>query len=380
MSVVKLDENIFNVNKKTSVNESGSLFFGDKQGLIDIIEIQNQPLFDLYKKLKKQDWDEKEQDYSKCKPHFQTASTEVYESMILNITWQWETDSVAARSIFAILSPFISDPILTALYQRIGDNEILHSFTYSEIVKQSFDDPRKVKEDILQTKQTLERLQPVIEVFGRAYEISHKYALGLVDEDTARETCYEFIVAMLVLERVGFMGSFANTFAHCMATPGFSPIGFAVKKIASDELEVHAKVGIEIIKHECKTEIGLKTFKRLSDRFTKIIIDVANAEIEFSKFVSADGRELPGAPVDKLISFTMFNIGYVCDCIPFIDKQEVIKQVGHDIPSKNPLKFIEKWINMDMNQGSPMEQKTTGQYLINAVRDTAGDKVFDVEF
>jgi hypothetical protein len=62
------------------------------------------------------------------------------------------------------------------------------------------------------------------------------------------------------------------------------------------------------------------------------------------------------------------------------DKQEVVKQVGYDIPTKNPLKFIEKWINMDMNQGSPMEQKTTGQYLINAVRDTAGDKIFEADF
>jgi ribonucleotide reductase beta subunit family protein with ferritin-like domain len=52
-------------------------------------------------------------------------------------------------------------------------------------------------------------------------------------------------------------------------------------------------------------------------------------------------------------------------------------EANYTFPETNPIPWIESWIKND-HQPSPQEEKPTA-YMLGAVKDTAGDKVFDVD-
>jgi ribonucleoside-diphosphate reductase beta chain len=70
--------------------------------------------------------------------------------------------------------------------------------------------------------------------------------LTVYSEEEAIKNLLKYYFAMLLLERIQFMASFAITFT--IAKTGlFQAIGQAVKKIAQDELEVHVEFRKQVI-------------------------------------------------------------------------------------------------------------------------------------
>lgn len=118
-----IDKKIFNF-EKTDYAEP-SLFFGQASGLFDTINQHYPQLKRLYSRLKVLDWGETEFPFSQCNLEFKRMKPEVARPMIVQLGWQWETDSIAARSITPIMSNFLTNDTAFRLYQRIGDNECL---------------------------------------------------------------------------------------------------------------------------------------------------------------------------------------------------------------------------------------------------------------
>src|SRR5690554_3028302 len=210
-----IDASVFNTKKNDY--QKPVLLMGDQEpGLFDTVHKSYPDIWKLYKKMKSLDWDENEFNYRSCNQEFKTCSRSTYDMMIKTLAWQWEADSVASRAIAPVLAPFITSSELWAAWQRISDNEVVHAATYSEIVRNSFDDPREILDEILQVEQAMDRLTKVAEVFGEGYVLSHKYAIGQVEK--SQETyngLFKMIAALFVLERIQFMASFAITFAIC---------------------------------------------------------------------------------------------------------------------------------------------------------------------
>src|SRR5699024_1751457 len=233
-----MTENVFNYAK--SDYEKPLLLLGEKQGLFDTIHRHYPAIWSLYKTQKSLDWDENEFDYSSCVADFRNCDRATYDMMIKTLAWQWEADSVASRAIAPVLAPFITSSELWAAWQRISDNEVIHAATYSEIVRNSFEDSSGIIEEILRVEEAHERLSRVVKALDEAYIASHEYALGQIpnNQDTYNKV-FMMVVALYCMERIQFLASFAVTFAIC-DTGMFQPIGKAIQKIAQDELEVHA--------------------------------------------------------------------------------------------------------------------------------------------
>jgi len=123
MSEVILNKNIFNTEKSDYTEPS--IFLGEQMGLYDSMNQHYPKLFALYKQMKNADWDENEFNFSSCAAQFNSCDPFTAELMIKTLSWQWETDSIAARSIYAITAPYITSNELNALYQEIGKNECL---------------------------------------------------------------------------------------------------------------------------------------------------------------------------------------------------------------------------------------------------------------
>jgi ribonucleoside-diphosphate reductase beta chain len=367
---MSIDQKIFNTEKTDY--EKPKLLLGEQDsGLFDTVNKHYPDIWKMYKVCKSLDWDENEFDYSSCNVEFKTCSASVYEIMIKTLAWQWEADSVASRSIAPVMAPFITSSELWAAIQRISDNEVLHSATYSEIVRNSFDDPSEIIAEVLKVEEAMSRMTSVSKVFSEAHKASHMYALGMIEnnQDTYNKAFMVF-VALLCLERIQFMSSFAVTFAIC-DTGMFGPIGKAVQKIAQDELEVHAEFDKRVITAELKTERGQIAMEQCADQIKDLVDEVVNGELTWNKYLFSEGRELVGLNESVLSQWVLF-------CSKDVYKFLKVKS-EHTMPKANPLKYMENWLDISKTQASPQEQDNA-QYKVGIMRRDDGNEDFDIGF
>lgn len=364
-----MDSKIFNTDKTDY--EEPALFLGQEDGLFDTVNKKYPQIWKLYKTLRKMDWDANEFDYSSCNADFKNCNPSVYNMMIKTLAWQWEADSVAARSLLPIIAPVLSSSELFALYAEITKNELVHSETYSEIVRTSFDNPEQVLAEVLAVKESLTRLSTVGRVMADIHQIAHKIALNEYgDRIGAMRAVILFETTMLALERIQFMSSFAVTFSICN-TGLFNPIGKAVQKIAQDELEVHVEAHKEVIRILLKDPKWKEQFDYLKPQIKKVLDEVVESEEVWIEYLHSTGDELVGTNKSMLLDWSLFCAK---DVYHFL-KIESDKK----FPKTNPLKWMERWLDISKTQPSPQEEDNA-QYKINSVRRTDEGVSFEVDF
>lgn len=365
-----MDSKIFN-ESKTDYG-TPNIFLGEQSnGLFDTVNKQYPDLWRLYKTMKSLDWDENEFDYSSCNVQFKTCPKPIYNMMIKTLAWQWEADSIASRSIAPVVANFLTSSEAWAGWQRISDNETIHAATYSEIVRMSFDDPSEVISEILKVRESLQRLETVSKVFSDAYDYSHKYALGLIgNTQETYNAAFMFTVALLALERLQFMSSFAVTFAVC-DTGLFQPIGKAVQKIAQDEFEVHSEWDKAVLKYELQTERGKIALTQCKDLIKQLLDEVVESELKWVTYLFSEGDELVGVSESLLKEWMLFCAK---DVYSFLKIES-----SHKLPRSNPLKFMNHWLDISKTQPSPQEEDIA-QYKMGTVRRDDEGTTFEVDF
>lgn len=365
-----MSDTVFNYAKTDYVKPS--LFLGEKPGLFDTINRHYPDIWRLYKAQKSLDWDENEFDYSSCHADFKSCSRSTWEMMIRTLAWQWEADSVASRAIAPVLAPFVSSSELWAAWQRVSDNEVIHAATYSEIVRNSFDDPGVVIAEILRVEQAHARLECVARAFADGHEASHRYAIGLLPNDQSTyNIVFMMVVALFCMERIQFMASFAVTFAIC-DTGLFQPIGKSIQKIAQDELEIHAELDRVVLVNELATARGQAAFDACRVDIENMIEEVIDSELAWIDYLFSDGHELVGMNVERLSAWTLH-------CARDVYRTLGIAPGKYTLPAANPLRYMEKWLNISKTQASPQEQDIAA-YKVGVMRRTDKDVVFDVDF
>lgn len=365
-----MTDTVFNYAKTDY--EKPLLLLGQKPGLFDTVNRHYPKIWALYKAQKSLDWDENEFDYSSCNADFKSCSRSTYDMMIKTLAWQWEADSVAARAIAPVLAPFITSSELWAAWQRVSDNEVVHAATYSEIVRNSFDDPSAIIDEILRVEEAHARLERVSKAFADGYQASHQYALGQIpNNQSTYNAVFMNIVALFCMERIQFMASFAVTFAIC-DTGLFQPIGKAIQKIAQDELEIHAELDRAVLLNELSTERGKAAFTQCRDDIEKMLEEVVDSELRWINYLFSEGRELVGMNAERLAAWTLY-------CAKDVYQTLGIRPARYEFPTSNPLKFMEKWLNISKTQASPQEQDIAA-YKVGVMRRTDQDVVFDDDF
>lgn len=363
-----MENNVFNTEKSPEEYSNSPLLLGPKPGLFDTVNKRYPKIWALYKEQKAGDWSEDEVDFSSCNAEFKSCPKNISDLMIKTLAWQWEADSIASRAIAPVLAPFISSSELWAAWQRISDNEVIHAATYSEIVRMSFDNPSEVLEEILSVKESITRLGTVSKAFEDLYLTSHEYALGLVDgNQETYNILYKGIIALLLMERLQFMSSFAITFTIA-DTGWFQPIGQVVRKIAIDELETHCELDKEVLNIEHKTERGALAKSQTYDEVLKMFEEVVENEFTFVDYLFSEGRTLVGANADIIKQWVLFNAKDVAHFLKLESK--------YKFPKTNPMPHLEMWLNMNKQQAAPQEQDIVA-YKVGIAIDDIGDSVLD---
>lgn len=383
--MVDLPKKIFN-NQKNDYHVP-EIILGQDPGLLDSINTHYPAAWDLYKKLKKLDWDELEFKFHSCNVEFKTCDKSIYDMMVKTLAWQWEADSVASRSIVGILANVVTDSRIWTGYVRINDNENIHALTYSEIVRNSFDNPNEIVDEIMAVEEAQERMLAVARVMQAAHKASHDYANGYIQNtQELYNTIFMYFVGLYFLERVQFMASFAVTFAIGKAGY-FQPISDAVKKIAQDEFEIHAQYGQEVIKALLRTSRGKQAYANCKEQIVDLLWEIIRTECNWVSYLHEDGRQLTGVTPQKLMNWTLFNAnaaGTFLDVMDAVIEKygvEFKETFGYDLefPTKNPLPFMQQYLDIAATQASPQEQDAP-DYQVNVLSRVDEQEVFDTDF
>lgn len=372
LNLPKIDPKVFNT-EKDDYGQGQSLFMGQDPGLFDTVNLQHPQLRTIFREQKQLDWDENEVPFDSCNAEFKTRPTVIAGRMIDTLAWQWEADSIAARSMYALMAPFITNSELSRAWCKVTEVEHLHAATYSEIVRTSFDNPQEVLKQVLGNVEAINRMSVIGDALKHAYRISHELALGMRKREDIEtyDAAMMATTAFLALERVQFMASFAITFAN--ANQGmFVPIGKSVQRICQDEFEIHVQLDKYILNYEMSLPCGKAFFARNKENIQKLFEDVIQCEFRWIEYMDFKSQPMVGLNDQMLRDWVVYC---AADALAVFGLKP-----DHPVPRQSPLAFMEDWIDVSKIQSSPQEEKGRTQYKNNMLRDNLGETVMVADF
>lgn len=340
-----------------------SIFLGEEKAVYDSINKDYPNVFELYKQQKSQDWSENEFGLDQSQNDFEQCPVSQSDVMTKTIMWQWNGDGKAMH-IFSLFAPFITNSEYTAACMKQSEIEVLHSLTYSEIVRQTIKNPVEALEMAQNDKAIVERSELVSSVLEELRIAGHKYALGMIEKDDPylKRIIWKGLVAALILEGINFQASFACTFA--LAEQGwFMGIAQFVQKIMLDEI-VHTKMDLAAIKAQMDLPEWQQAFEDSKDDIKNLLDEAVESEQEWSNYIFSEGRSIVGLNSALLMDWVYYNVKPLYDALGI--------QYDHKVVTKIPMEYMNRWMAVDKQQNANQEQQT-GNYLLNTVVDDVKD-------
>jgi ribonucleotide reductase beta subunit family protein with ferritin-like domain len=238
---------VFNKNKVDSVNQP--MFFGQPLG-IQRYDIHKFPVF--YKLTQQQlgaFWRPEAYEYNltKDRADYQKLRPEHKHIFTSNLKYQIMLDSVQGRGPGMAFIPYCSLPELESAMICWEFMEMIHSYSYTFIIKNVYADPSEVFDTIIDDENILERAKSVTESYDDYLQSAQNYGtsnlwkfnnegvdLGRTELNEVKRKLYRAVANVNILEGLRFYVSFACSFAfgelHLME--GSAKI---ISKIATDE-------------------------------------------------------------------------------------------------------------------------------------------------
>lgn len=270
---------VFNAENRAYKSKQYPPFLGEQLALHDTVNVMYPELEELYLLQRSQTWTENEINLQQSRMDMIHSRQEEIDIMVKVVSYLWEADSVASRSILPVFAPFITNSELNEMMTEQTRFEVIHGKTYSEIVRQCVTDPQKVLDETMKNEEILSRTDTIIQAFDEVIKYGALYSLGseYTNKDIPKEKYMEVILkgifALYLLERIQFMSSFAVVFGLA-ERDRFKGIADLVKLISKDELCTTGE-------HSVLTPNGWVELKDLEDGVPVAQWDYDTNEIEF---------------------------------------------------------------------------------------------------
>ena len=356
------------------------MFFGKPLG----IQRYDSYKYPVFEKLTTQQlgyfWRPEEVSLQKDISDYKTLRPEQKHIFTSNLKYQVMLDSVQGRGPSMAFAPYCSLPELEACMKVWEFMEMIHSRSYTYIIKNVYSDPSEVFDTILRDERILERAFSVTESYNDF--INHAQHYGITDDwlhaieevPSAQENRYELkrklfraIANVNILEGIRFYVSFACSFAfgELKLMEGSAKI---ISLIARDENQ-HLVITQNILNKwrdgddpEMK-KIALEEENWIYKTFEKAV----NQEKLWAEYLFKDGSMI--GLNDKLLQ----------QYVEWIANRR-LKAIGlkplYDIPAKNnPLPWTDHWISSKGLQVSP-QQTQVQSYIVGGIKHDVTSNTF----
>ena len=202
------------------------MFFGQPLG-VQRYDTYKYPVFD---KLTTQQlgyfWRPEEVSLQKDRGDYQSLRPEQKHIFTSNLKYQTMLDSVQGRAPGMAFAPYCSLPELEACMNVWQLMEMIHSRSYTYIMKNVYSDPSEVFDTILKDDRILERAGSVTQAYDDFINHAHEYDSGNIwkmateghfsgtfDRRELKRKLYRAVANVNILEGIRFYVSFACSFA-----------------------------------------------------------------------------------------------------------------------------------------------------------------------
>ena len=367
-------------NTKEVDSKKQPMFFGSPLG-VQRYDTYKYPVFD---KLTQQQlgyfWRPEEISLQKDRGDYQSLRPEQKHIFTSNLKYQILLDSVQGRGPGMAFIPYCSLPELEACMTVWEFMEMIHSRSYTYIIKNIYPDPTEVFDTILNNEKILERAASVTGAYddfinsAQNYGSSNLWVHAMEGAGSAREErleikrkLYRAIANVNILEGIRFYVSFACSFAfgELKLMEGSAKI---ISLIARDENQ-HLVITQNILnKWREGDDPEMQQIAKEEEEWVKGAFEnCVNEEKKWAEYLFKDGSmiglndKLLGNYVEWIANRRMKSIG--------------IKPM-YDVSSKNnPLPWTEHWISSKGLQVAPQETQVQS-YVVGGIKQDVKKDTF----
>ena len=348
----------------TGHKEGYPLFLGQDLGIIDTINVQYPQLEELYQLQVSQIWNENEIDLTQDRMDMLNVPAGLTSIMKETIMWQTAADSMAAKSILESLGKHITNSECLNLATIWSFFEVIHARTYSHIIKQTFTDPSEMIEELYANTAVSDRLQVIQTTFEHMADLGN-HATNHEKKCAILNT----LTAILGLESIAFMSSFAVTFA-ITETGVFQGIGQLVKLICRDEV-LHTRMAYELLRILFSNKDWADAVEHTINDRTDILNSLVQQELGWADTLFTEGRAVIGLNASLLKEYSLFMAKPIYKFMGLPMEHELLATV----PVVNPLPYMESYIDSSKVQAAAQEIQLTN-YNIGVISD---DNIDDLD-
>ena len=356
------------------------MFFGKPLG-IQRYDSYKYPVFD---KLTTQQlgyfWRPEEVSLQKDRGDYQTLRPEQKHIYTSNLKYQIMLDSIQGRGPGMAFIPYCSLPELEACMEVWGFMEMIHSRSYTYIIKNVYSDPSEVFDKIVTDDRILERASSVTAAYDDFIDNAHQYdnstmwelaneghIAGKIDRYELKRKLYRAVANVNILEGIRFYVSFACSFAfgELKLMEGSAKI---ISLIARDENQ-HLAITQNILNKWAQgDDPEMKRIMKEEEEWTyKAFDNAVNEEKRWADYLFKDGSMI--GLNDKLLQ----------QYVEWIANRRLVA-IGlkrqYDVPAKNnPLPWTQHWISSKGLQVAPQETEVES-YVVGGIKQDVKKDTF----
>jgi ribonucleotide reductase beta subunit family protein with ferritin-like domain len=356
------------------------MFFGKPLG----VQRYDSYKYPVFEKLTTQQlgyfWRPEEVSLQKDRGDYQSLRPEQKHIYTSNLKYQIMLDSIQGRGPGMAFIPHCSLPELEACMEVWGFMEMIHSRSYTYIIKNVYSDPAEVLDTIIKDERILERAQSVTESYDTFIQSSYLYSSGNSWTDDFRGThvseeeilnikrqLYRAVANVNILEGIRFYVSFACSFA------------FGELKLMEGSAKIISLIARDENQHLAITQNILNKWKEGDDPDMKKIAE-EEQEWVYGMFDRAVNEEKKWA--DYLFrdgSMIGLNDTLLKKYVEWIANRRM-KAIGlkpvYDVAAKNnPLPWTQHWISSKGLQVAPQETEVES-YVVGGIKQDVGKDTF----
>ena len=356
------------------------MFFGKPLG----VQRYDSYKYPIFEKLTNQQlgyfWRPEEVSLQKDRGDYQTLRSEQKHIYTSNLKYQIMLDSVQGRGPGLAFLPYCSLPELEACMTVWEFMEMIHSRSYTYIIKNIYSNPSEVFDTIIHDERILERAKSVTESYddfiqsAQQYGTSNDWMYRLEGVTNAKETLndvkrklYRAVANVNILEGIRFYVSFACSFAfgELKLMEGSAKI---ISLIARDENQHLALTQNILNKWREGDDPEMQKIAKEEEGWTYAMFDRAvNEEQRWADYLFKDGSMV--GLNDKLLQ----------KYVEWIANRR-LKAIGlkpkYDISANNnPLPWTQHWISSKGLQVAPQETEVES-YVVGGIKQDVKKDTF----
>ena len=325
-------------------------------------------------------WRPEEVSLQKDRGDYQTLRPEQKHIYTSNLKYQIMLDSVQGRAPGMAFLPYCSLPELEACMEVWSFMEMIHSRSYTYVIKNVYSDPSEVFDTIIKDDRILERATSVTGAYDSFINYAQEWGQGnLWRKDSKgspsaewtrkdlKKHLYRAVTNVNILEGIRFYVSFACSFAfgELKLMEGSAKI---ISLIARDENQ-HLALTQNIINNWRKgDDPDMVEIVKEEQEWTYQMFDkCVNEEKKWAEYLFKDG------------SMIGLNDKLLYQYVEWVANRR-LRSIGlkpqYDIPAKNnPLPWTEHWISSKGLQVAPQETEVES-YVVGGIKQDVKKDTF----